>query len=816
MPVLFLMLVSDQGFSQKKNNRFTFSGIIYSAEGLPLKSASVYIQDIKKGTISDSTGRFEINNIPFGNYLIELRFIGYKTFNKNIFFNQDIKQNFNLELSVVEENEVIVTGTSKAGSIKRNPIPVVSIGRKYLEQTLSSNIIDAISKVPGITSLSTGPNVSKPFIRGLGYNRILTLYDGVRQEGQQWGDEHGIEIDQNSIDKVEIVKGPASLIYGSDAIAGVVNFLPANPPLDGKISGNILSSYQTNNREILNSASISGKRNDVNFGLIFSHKQAIDYKNKFDGRVYNTGFKETDLSGNLGINKHWGYSKIGFSIFNNLQEIPDGSRDSSTRKFTKQISEEDDVREIVSDKELNSYSISDIHQHVEHFRVYNITNFIVGGGRLAINLGAQKSIRKEFNHPLATDVPGLSLKLNSYTYDLKYFFHEAKGMSVTAGFNGMIQNNNVNSGTEFLIPSYKQFDIGSFIYAKKSINKLEVAGGVRYDVRKFKNDALYISTDPATGFNYIVNDENISGADKIFSNYKKTFSGFSGSLGLSYLLNKQWSLKANVSQGYRAPNISEISANGIHSGTNIYQIGNSDFKPEFNLQEDISINYSTNHLTINASAFNNSIRNYIYNARVLNSMGGDSAIVEGSRTYKFVSSRAQLYGGEISIDVHPHPLDWLHFENSVSLVYGINKGVKNTKSSSDSSYYLPDIPPVRVISELRANFKKTNDFLANSFIKLEADVNFKQNHPYLENGSETATPAYVLINAGLGSEIINKKGKTIFRVNILANNILNKAYQSHLSRLKNFEEYPKNSTGRSGIYNIGSNFSLNLNIPFTM
>ncbi len=811
-----IMLVKQNATAQKKNNKFSISGEVLSADGSPLKGASIYIQDIRKGAISDSAGKYKIPNIPYGNYLIEVRFLGYSTVNKSVFFNDDVTENFTMELSVVEESEVVVTGTSKAGSIKRNPIQIVSVSRQYLNQNLSSNIIDAISKIPGISSLSTGPNVSKPFIRGLGYNRILTLYDGVRQEGQQWGDEHGIEVDQNTIDKIEIVKGPASLIYGSDAIAGVVNLIPANPPPKGIIKGNILTAYKTNNKEILNSESIAGNIKDVNFGLVFSNKQAIDYKNKIDGRVYNTGFKETDLSGNFGINKNWGFSKIGFSTFNSLQEIPDGSRDSFTRKFTKQINEEDTYREIVSNKELNSYTISDIHQHVQHYRIYNVSSFTVGGGRIALNLGAQKSIRREYNHPEAVSVPGLYLKLNSYTYDFKYFFHESKGFSVTTGINGMIQKNDANSGTEFLIPTFKQNDIGAFIYAKKSLNKIEIAGGLRYDVRKFNNDDLYIVKDSISGFEHAVTGSNITGAEKTFNNYSKSFSGFSGSLGLSYVINKEWSLKANLSQGYRSPNISEISANGVHSGTNVYQIGNLDFKPEFNLQQDVSVNYNSTHVTINAAAFNNSVRNYIYNEKVLSSTGLDSVIVEGTRTFKFVSSRAQLYGGEIVVDIHPHPFDWLHFENSLSMVYGINKGNKNDKNFSDSSANLPDIPPVRIISELRANIKRTNDFISNSFIKVEADINFNQNRPYLENGSETFTPGYVLINAGLGTDITNKKGQIIFHLNILANNLLNKAYQSHLSRLKYFEDYPNNASGRSGIYNMGSNFSINVNIPFNI
>src|SRR5674536_183918 len=135
---------------------------------------------------------------------------------------------------------------------------MITVSSRELQQNLNTNIIDAISKLPGVSAVTTGPNVSKPFIHGLGYNRVLTLYDGVRIEGQQWGDEHGIEVDENAVDRIEIVKGPASLTYGSDALAGVINLLPAPPVPDSTIKGHVETNYQTNNSLIAAHADISG------------------------------------------------------------------------------------------------------------------------------------------------------------------------------------------------------------------------------------------------------------------------------------------------------------------------------------------------------------------------------------------------------------------------------------------------------------------------------------------------------------------------------------------------------------------------------
>ncbi|MGN6195548.1 MAG: TonB-dependent receptor [Ginsengibacter sp.] len=816
--VLFILTISIGVFNsytvnaQKKAERYSLSGRITDTSGAPLQGASVYISDLKKGSVADANGNYLINNIPDGDYVVEIKFIGYKTILENIDFDQDKVENVAMQISVTEQSEIVITGSSKATSIARNPVPIVSVSKQFLQQNLSTNIIDAIAKVPGVSEVTTGPNVSKPFIRGLGFNRILTLYDGVRQEGQQWGDEHGIEVDENTVNRVEVVKGPASLIYGSDAVAGVVNLIPANPPAQGKIVGNILNEYQTNNRLIENSATIAAHINDVTWGGTFTHKIATNYKDKYDGRVYNTGFAETDFSANAGINKNWGYSRLGMSLYDDLQEIPDGSRDSATRKFTKQITEADTFRPIVSDEELNSYKISALHQHVQHFNIYSSNNFLLGSGRLAVNLAFQKSTRREYSHP-EVEIPGLFLQLNTYSYDAKYYFKEREGLSITTGINGMYQDNNVSKGTEFIIPSYRQFDFGPFIFAKKTMGKLEVAGGLRYDFRNFSNDDLYENTDPSTGFEHVVKGNDTVGANHVFTAYQHTFSGASGSIGLSYKINDQFSIKANIGRGYRAPNISEISANGVHPGTNMYQIGNLNFKPEFNLQEDVGIAFNSTHVSINADAFNNNIQNYIYNQKLESKLGGDSIIVPGNQTFKFVASRAHLYGGELSIDIHPHPWDWLHFENSLSVVYATNEGVAGEGKISDSAKYLPFIPPLHTMSELRANIKKMGNSFANAFVKVQFEVYAKQDRVYLANNTETPTAGYQLFNAGFGSDILNKKGKTVLTLSFFGNNLFNIAYQSGLNRLKYFEPYPGNFTGHNGIYNMGRNFGLRVNVP---
>ncbi len=787
----------------------TLSGkVTDSSTGKPLPGASVYIADLKLGVVVNESGDYRFANLPSGTYLVEAHAIGHSTQIKDITVSEKSVLDFELSLQYTEQSAVVVTGQSKATQIKRSPIPIVTMSHADIVGNLSTNIIDAISKIPGVTQLTTGPNVSKPFIRGLGFNRILTLYDGVRQEGQQWGDEHGIEVDQYGVDHAEVIKGPASLTYGSDALAGVVNLIPTPPAPEGKIQGDVQAEFQTNNGLFGGSAMMEGTKNGLEWMGRLSHKEASNYSDRADGRVYNTAFNETDATASIGLHRAFGYSHLNISLFDDLQEIPDGSRDSATRQFTKQITDSDTYRPIVSDKELHSYAITPLHQHVQLYHIYSTNNFALGTGRLTVNLGFERSVRREYSHPQEPDVPGLFLQLNSYVYDVKYFFPSFDGWDITTGINGMYQQNTSTNGTEFIIPSFNQFDIGPFAMVKKSFGNLDLSGGIRFDSRAFTNQQMYTQSN-GIDYDTPVYGKDTAGAYQAFPYYHKLFSGFSGSLGMAYVFSNKWSAKANISRGYRSPNISEISANGVHPGTGIYQVGNPDFNPEFNVQEDLGLNFNTKIAVINFSIFYNSVTDYIFNEKILNNEGADSTR-DGNTVYQFRQGKAALYGGELSIDIHP--IEHLHFENSVSLVYG-NLLSSPGKPITDSTRYLPDIPPMHGISELKYDFKNRDLHMVNGFVQLSAAFSGPQNRPYLADNTETATPGYTLINAGVGTGFTNKQNKLLFSIYLFANNIFDVVYQDHLSRLKYFEPYPNSPGPYHGIYNMGRNISVKLDFP---
>ena len=784
--------------------------------GQPISGATVSIPDLRIGVITDGSGSFFLTHIPNGTYLLQVQLVGYASYTAKVNFLLVKSLNIKLRISTIESGEVVVTGVSHATEVRRSPVPIVAVGKIYLDQRAASgNIIDEIANLPGINAVTTGPNVSKPFIHGLGYNRVVTLQDGIRQEGQQWGDEHGIEIDQNSIDRIEVIKGPASLTYGSDAIGGVVNLISPTPVAAGKIEGSVLGAYGTNQGLLNGSFRLYGNQNGFVWGTIVSAKEAKDYQNLHDGRVYNTGYKEKDARIMIGLNKGWGNTYLNASVFDDLQEIPNGSRDSITRKFTKQITEADTYRPIVSPVELNSYRISPLHQHVQLYRIYDNSNIILGNGNLLVNLGYQFSHRQEFTHPTQPSVAGLNLNLQTYTYDVKYNFDLGNDIETSAGINGMYQTNTLGQSTAFPIPAYHQFDIGPFFVLKKSFNKLDVSLGARYDSRSFNSQSAFIdTTNAAIGFPTLYTGSDPAGTPHVipqFTGIHKNFSGLSGSFGATYNFNSSFLVKANIARGFRAPSIAEISANGPDPGSQIYHIGNANFKPEFGLQEDLGAFLALPSVSASVELFNNDISNYIFQEELLNK-DGSPVITQGYTTFTYVQSKARISGGEISLDIHPRP--WLHFENSISLTYGRNLG--NGQAVPDSLKYLPFIPPLHTHSELRASLVKRLDNFTNLYVFLGLNHYNAQNRYFAAYGTETATGGYNLLSAGFGGNIVNKKGKTIVKVFVEGTNLTNVNYQSNMSRLKYFDNARIPAGVHPGIFNMGRNIDFKVAMPFDL
>ena len=755
-------------------------------EALP--GASVYIPDLRRGTMADSNGKFNLKDVPVGNHLIEISFSGFSSLVETILISGETEVTFQLKPTIAENNEVVVTGVSTATSLKKMTTPVVVMRKQEFLQTSSSNIIEALTKKPGISQMGTGPAVSKPVIRGLGYNRVVVINDGLRQEGQQWGDEHGIEVDEYSIQKVEILKGPASLMYGSDAIAGVINFITNAPISEGNIKANLFANYQTNNQQRGLFGNMAGNKNGFSFNVYGSLKAAGDYENKYDGKVFNSKFNEKNTGGFIGLNKKWGYSHLVFSSFNQRLGLVEGERDDLGR-FIKYGGTS--LEDVVTDADFKSINPFIPFQHIVHQKLVSDNSFYLKTGKLNINAGVQRNQRMEFGNAEDEKEKSLYFDLKTINYNLQYHLNSFHDWKLSFGFSGMNQQN-LNKGIEAIIPEYSLNDAGAFIFAQKKYKGLNISGGMRFDYR------------------YINSSELKEGSDVKFNAFKKNYSNVSGSAGFTYEFQKGLLIRFNLARGFRAPNMAELASNGAHEGTNRYEVGNSSLLSEKSFQVDAGVELNTEHLSFGVSLFNNSIKNYIYFSKTASQTGADSmVIVDGVEFYlfRFDQQNANLYGLEVSIDIHPHPLDWLHFENSFSFVRGLlSKPVEGNRN-------IPFIPAARLLSELRFDlFLKKKSQLQNSYFKIEFDQNFSQMHAFTSFNTETTTPAYSLFNAGMGTDYL-RKGKTICSFYLVVTNIFNVAYQSHLNRLKYTAENPV--TSRTGIFNMGRNVSFKVNIPLS-
>ncbi len=699
---------------------------------------------------------------------------------------QDTADTTDVFFQHLELNEVVVTGLTGETRLSHSPAPVSLISNRDLHATAATNLIDAISRQPGVSQITTGSGISKPVIRGLGYNRIVTISDGVRQEGQQWGDEHGIEIDPMAVSSVEILKGPASLMYGSDAMAGVLLFHPARIAPMGTLRGSFTTGYQTNNGLFDYSVALGGNHNGFVWNGRWSQKWAHQYKNNDDGYVPGTQFREQALNTMLGLNKRWGYTHLTLGYYHLQPGI------------TAPLSSPEGDTNVLHGNEAPSgavggasYSISLPFQHVYHYKAVWDNSLWIGENRLKATIGYQQNQRRE--HEDDANLYNLYFRLHTLTYDVRYLVDDLNGWKLAAGVGGMWQRSE-NLGEEALIPAYRLFDTGAFVTAAHDLGPVHVEGGVRLDRRMLHSYAR-------------VDDEG-----ERFTDFKRNFNGLSGSIGAVWQATSQLNVRLNLARGFRAPNLSELGSNGEHEGTIRYEQGNHDLKAEHSLQADLGLDFSSEHFSAQLTLFANRISNYIYAVRDLSMETGEIA-EEGLHYYRYAQGDARLLGFEAMADLHP--IHQVHFENTFSLVDA------QQLNQPEETRYLPMTPAPRWTSELKYELSHHASLaprhspirLCNAYVAAEMELNLTQNHYYKADDTETRTPAYALWNLSAGTDL-HWKQRHVASLYLTVQNLFDRVYQNHLSRLK-YLDYVS-SDGRKGYANMGRNISVRLVVPLNL
>ena len=722
------------GISTMLQAQNTVSGTVTNLQNQPIKGVSIYAAELHKGTTTDEKGNYTLTNLPNGRLKISFTFIGFGTQNKTI--EQLAKENtldVLMEETAFEMDEVIVsTAFNKLQS--QNVMKVEHESIKALQRKGTTTLIEGLATIPGVSQVSTGTSIGKPVIRGLSGNRVLVYSQGVRVENQQFGDEHGLGLNDAGVESVEVIKGPASLLYGSDALGGVLYFNPEKFAEANTFKTNFSQKYFSNTQGSNTTLGLKTATENWKFIARGAYNTHSDYKIANGDRVTNTRYNETDFKTGIG------YSNAKFSSvlrynYNKLDlGIPeDGIATQSASKET-------------------SYPKQGVFNDLLSLN----TVFFFQKSKLDVDLGYIANDRSEF---VNSNIAVLHMKLKTFNYDAKYYLPKLGKLETILGVQGMHQSN-TNFGEEYLIPNAVTNDFGVFGTANYQWNSNVIQAGLRFDNRKITTEA-----------------QGIPGEEASFDALAKSYNSINAALGYKTNLAEALSLRLNLASGFRAPNLAELTSNGVHEGTNRYEVGNSNLKTEQNLQTDLNLEYKTDHLEFFANAFYNHINNYIYASPT-------GAVIADNAVFAYIQNNANLYGGEIGLHFHPHPLDWLHYESSFETVTG-------KKQNGD---YLPLIPANNWNNSLRTEFKIKNWF-QEGYATLNVSTTLNQKKV---SGFETQSSGYTLVNLGFGGHI--KWSKTAFDINLNANNLFDKKYIAHLSRLKT-----------DGIPNIGRNLVLGLN-----
>lgn len=731
--------------------------IIDAQTKTPLVGATIYILELNKGTITNEKGEFVLENITNTSYTLQISFIGFQTVIQSINL---IENNVEIELkkTAFNINEVVIS-SSFINTQDENTGAVDVVKKSVMQKYGATTIMDIINKIPGVDAETTGPMVTRPVIRGLSSNRVLTVTDGARFETQQWDDEHGIGVNELGIDRIEIIKGPSSLLYGPESMGGVINLIDEQPAAIGKTVGDVRASLFSNNLGMLTNFNIKGAKEKYNWGVNALGKLFSDYfYNGYDFRVPNTRLLEFGAKGYFSINRKWGSSKITY-LFNDayygildakdVVKNPDGS-----------IVNTDTLEKAKFPLEIEA----PFHSVVDN-RINSKTIFLLGKSKAELILGYQNNHRIE-NEEAAGKKRGekyLDMTLKTSTYSLKWYSPEIKKFTTIIGMQGMYQqNSNASDAQTQLIPKATIKDLGFLAVTKYKIKKLNFSLGVRYDAR-FLNTKTSI----------IDSTVNLVGIEKDYNNV-------SSSIGIAYNINKKIIVRTSFATGYRPPNLNELLANGVKLESLRFEKGNEDLKKEQNFEWDANITYSTNNFSITAAGYINKINNFIYIAPTGNIVPSFLQKLPLVPEYQFLQDDAEIKGAEASIIIHPTTILWLNYEAKAATL--------TARRDNDNSY-LPMMPTNKIYNTLIFNVHNIKSF-KNISIRIGAVTALKQ---FKVAANEKKTPSYTLLNASVATTINN------FELSLTANNIFDRKYFDNMSRFRTFD-----------IYNAGLNISFSI------
>ena len=666
--------------------------------------------------------------------------------------------------------DVVVTESYQQRQAKKSALAVDVVDQDFLRKHFTGNFMQAMENIPGVQTMDIGSGFSKPMIRGMGFNRIAVLENGIKQEGQQWGADHGLELDAFNIGTVNVLKGPSSLLYGSDAMGGVIDITSPPVPSVDMLFGDVTLLGKSVNGTLGGSFMLGIKKSFWYAQVRYSEQHFGDYRIPTDTIVYLTQKMPVygrKLKNTAGIERNIGFFaqyqrqryKANYSVSNVYQKtgfflgahgIPDVSR----------VEDDGDSRNM----ELPSSKVN--HLKVTTLQQYAWEKLVLSG-----DFGFQNNHREEWSvfhtHYGSQPVPEkdpdkeLAFNLNTLSASVKVRFIGSSSWEHALGWDGQHQRNDI-SGYSFLLPEYYRSTTGLlWLTTYKPNNVISVSGGMRYDygyIHISSHEDAYLA-DYLRKQGY--DEEQVEHYKWNSHAVKKKFGDYSFSLGLVWTPSERHMVKANVGRSFRLPGANELAANGVHHGTFRHEQGDTNLKSEQGWQMDASYNLRYNGFSISVSPFVSWFSNYIF----LRPTGEWSVLPHAGQIYRYTGAEALFAGTEATIDIHF--LRSFNYRISGEYVYTYN---------CDEHIPLSFSPPFSMRNTLTWQRKQV-------MLYAEWQSIARQNRV---DRNEDRTPGANLFHLG-GSLNIPIRGNQAIEITLTARNIFNTRYYNHLSFYRKVE-----------------------------
>jgi iron complex outermembrane receptor protein len=703
------------------------AGSVTDSAGAPVADARLTLVELGRTTTTGVEGRFSFVGVNPGRYHLSVSAIGYAPRIEPVTVaDEDVTLQFALKRSVVELEALQVTATPNATTLLNSPQPVSALGGDELRQAQAPSLGETVQDLPGVRSLSTGTGIGKPVIRGLTSNRVLIVADGQRLETQQWGDEHSPNVDTEDAERVEVIRGPASVLYGSDALGGVVNVVPKElPEAIGRPAwggATVATSYSTNNQQPDGTLAIEGASGGLGGRASFTGRTSDDIRTPVSP-LFNSGNRSVGGTGSLGYRGEWGSVNASYTHRDERLEIHEDPAEDPTATPLQRIGE-------------------------DRAKV-GLTLPTGATSRLEGDVGFERNRRREFEDQ---DDPQVALGLLSNTWTANLHYHHAPigRWAGAVGLSGLTTSFD-KFGEETLIPNTTAWTGGVYAFEQADYGRWNLSAGARYDYRRLDADA-----DPELGT----------------TAQRRTYSSVTGNVGVLYHVAEPVAVVFNVGRGFRAPSSFDLFANGVHEGTVAFERGNPALTNEHSLNADLALRAQTSAVRGEIGVFNNKINNFIF-SRPTNEVDPES----GFQIFDVTQGDATLRGVEAAVEFHP--TIWLHLQGGADYTHGQN-------TTLDSP--LPSIPPFRATYTARFEGVQLGG-LESPYVFVGGESNAKQTRldPSEAEFFDTSgyrSEGYTLVNVG-GGFTLPYTGRGL-RVDLQLRNALDKRYANFLSRYKTY------------------------------